>query len=297
MKDFRTFFNVILMIILQLPLYGLAQLIDLDAGHWIVLETSDESHPSWSSDSRKLLFHSAVNGNTDVFIYDLDADTTFQLTHGLGKAKHPVWHPDNIHIVFDLERQGKFKLCKLDLQSGNITPLFHRDIQGQEACFSASGQQVFFTGYNEVHERWQIYSYDFKYDNLNPLNGPRTYGHTPILSPDGKSLLFEELQPGSNAKMMVETNWYGQVKKRQDASTIEDPSWHPEGLKILYVSYEKDQDGELYSQWIDQTHLTQHTFDPYEISHPMVSPDAQFLALAVKKGKDFDLVIIPLNDF
>ncbi len=274
-----------------------AQEIDLEKALWIQAASGDEIHPSWSPDGELLLYLSKTASDSEVMIYDLDADTSLQITHGLGNIMHPVWHPDGKHIVFDLEAAGSIHLYKFNLETEELSLLFHRAIQSQEACFPDGGRMVYFTGYDEVTERWHIYSYDFIYDNLNQLNDAVDRCHTPKISPDGKLILFEEEYIATASKALVLSNWYGQVESRFSALGFQDPGWDPGGLKIWFVSGKDEKIGALYSMWSDYSHLEKHMSSPYTIRWPVVSPDASMLAMAIKKYEDFDMVIIKLDYF
>ncbi len=210
--------------------------IQIDSGHFVHMKASDESHPAWSKDGSALLFQSVNGAQSDIYVYLLEKDTAYRLDNGLGKLRNPVWHPDGMHIVFDVESDGGVHLYKMNLKSKMFSLLFHRDIQSQEASFPEGSRMVYFTGFNKVSERWNIYSYDFVSDNLNQLNGANDHCLTPKVSPDGKLILFEEEIVSDGTKSLLMSNWYGQIESRWQADGLNDPSWDPRGLKILFVS-------------------------------------------------------------
>lgn len=272
-----------------------AQEIVIDSGLQILRPGSDEFFPAWSADGSCILFQSVSLTSSDIFLYMVATDSVIQLTQNMGINRHPVWHPDGKHIVFERVQSGEVHLYKMDLRTGALSRLFDRDIQSRDASFQQDGRLVYFTGYDAVHERWHIYSYDFIYDNLNLLNADQERCENPSVSPDGKKILYQQSLPQSSDASLVVSNWYGDVSMTYEAFDIRDALWSPAGLKILFISPRDEEKGELYSIWTDETHLERLTFDGYEIRHPSVSPDGQKLVLSVNKQGDFDLVLVPFD--
>lgn len=272
-----------------------AQEIVIDSGFQILRPCSDELFPAWSPDASSILFQSDSLSFSDIFLYMVDADSVIQLTQNMGINRHPVWHPDGKHIVFERVQSGEVYLYKMHLRTRALSRLFGRDIQSRDASFQQDGRLVYFTGYDAVHERWHIYSYDFIYDNLNLLNADQDRCENPSVSPDGKQILYQQCLPQSAHASLVVSNWYGNVSFTYEAQDLRDPVWNPAGLKILFISPMDEEKGELYSIWTDETHLERLTFDRYEIRNPSVSPDGQKLVLSVNKQGDFDLVVIPFD--
>src|SRR6187200_389644 len=68
-------------------------------------------NPSWSPDGRQLVFESARNGNTTLYIISADGTGERRLTFtGSGDDTHSAWSPDGRTILFDSSRDGAFHL-------------------------------------------------------------------------------------------------------------------------------------------------------------------------------------------
>lgn len=63
------------------------------------------SHPAWSPDGRYIAYDRCLNceaggRNHDIFVFDLEADTTRQLSHHPVGDRLPTWSPDGEQIAF-----------------------------------------------------------------------------------------------------------------------------------------------------------------------------------------------------
>ena len=62
------------------------------------------SNPSWSPDGRYIAFSGSVEGISDLFVYDLEADETRRLTDDKYADLQPSWSPDGRTIAFTSDR-------------------------------------------------------------------------------------------------------------------------------------------------------------------------------------------------
>jgi Tol biopolymer transport system component len=86
-------------------------------------------NPSWSPDGGAIAFSAIVGGLSDLFVYDLKADSLRQLTNDPFTDLQPVWSPDGRSVAYATDRfttrlgelaVGRYALGVLDLASGRI---------------------------------------------------------------------------------------------------------------------------------------------------------------------------------
>lgn len=274
-----------------------AQPFVIDSGSNVTHSPGNDLFPKWSPDGKKLLYQSDRNGNRDIFIYDIQTGSSYQLTSSLSDEQHPVWFDKGRKVVFDSDRNGLAKLYVLDTATKKIKLLFNRDIQGREASFGNNDNLVFFSGFDEHEKKWEIYSYEFYYRNLNKLYGNAEACFSPAVSPKGDRILFLITEKGEIKSRLVMINWYGNVLNLFDDFDFLDPAFGPDGNMIYFVSKKDNPQGEVYSMHKNGSHLERLTDDEYVVCCPQISPDGSKIALSVKIGEIYDIYIAPLEEY
>jgi len=273
------------------------QEIDVANALEIIPPQGDNTYACWSPDGTKIAFQTNRNGNWDIYIYDLTTKTEKALVSGLSQEQHPTWFPDGRSVVFDSDSLGYEYLFRCRLSDGKITPLFKRDIICQQASFPQVPRQVYFSGYDKVSKQWQIYSYDFVYDNLNRLTQHKAKCADPQVAPDGKHLIYLKARTVFEPSSFPIINWYGEELGRLDSLRAKDPCWNESGLKVYFVSYKDDVSGELYSIWENGSHLERLTFDTLQISQPAISPNGKSFLLTVGNTSGAGIRLIELPEY
>jgi len=112
--------------------------------------------PSWAPDGRTIVFSGSKGGLTDLFLYDLETETTTQLTRDRFADFQPVYSPDGRTIAFTTDRSpetnfdelayAKFQLALLDIITGEIETIsvFGPSVKHINPQFSPDGSQLYF---------------------------------------------------------------------------------------------------------------------------------------------------------
>ncbi len=272
------------------------QYINITDGINISNFIGNESVPQWSNDNKELLFQSTVNQNSTICIYHLEEDTILFFNNENYNFNNPTWHPDGDKIVFDSDKNGTEYLYFLDLKTKDIQPLFNRRIRCMDASFSSSSRQVYFTGYDELDERWEIYSYDFIYDNLNRLTYFKLGCSNPQISSNGKLIAYCKENPFNDTKNIDIINWYGEHEISFNEFTASSPIWNTTGFKLYFISEKDNEYGELYSIWKNGSHLERLTNDTIQIQDISISPDETKMAISVLTENGWDIYVVPFDE-
>lgn len=156
---------------------------------------------AWSPDGKALVYTCkkltgkayAERTNSDLYWYDLEQDTTINLTEGMmGYDKDPVFSPSGKALLWmSMERAGfesdQERLFMLDLETmekRQLAPEYDGNIS--QPKWASDEETIFFiTGERATY---QIYSLDLKKDRINTLtSGMHNYTHLDIL--DDKNLV------------------------------------------------------------------------------------------------------------
>ena len=108
----------------------------------------------------------------------------------------------------------------------------------------------------------------------------------PKLSPDGNTIVFTKLRiiiPSEKTELSIEilekngTQWNHNCNNitiyKRPKNLLNNPSFSPDGKRIIYFSNEAGGDGDVWIMDIDSSNRTQLTFDKKGSTHPVFSPD------------------------
>jgi len=245
--------------------------------------------PSWSLDSKDLAFSAWDGSKWSLFIYNLDDDTLIKHSDGYSNERNPVWHPDGVNLVFDRYIDSKPELYTLNYKSKQKSLLFDREINASMASFSSSPNLICFLGFDIVSETWQIYSYDFVYDNLNQLTNHKSSCNSPSFSPDGKHIVYELIKPDTDTCLIM-MNWYGNQELIIDSIEASSPSWDSMSWRFSFIG----NGNEVYSLRRNGSSMNQITSNKVVEKDFIGSPDGKHAAIIVRKNDDNHLIIVKL---
>lgn len=128
-------------------------------------ELGEIFNPSWSPDNRYVAFSAIVGGFSDLYVYDVERDTTQRITADGFADLQPAWSPDGRQLVFTTDRfttdlnrlrYGKLELALCDPTTGHMQPLPVFDTgKHLNPQWSRDGRSVYFlsdrTGVTNVY--------------------------------------------------------------------------------------------------------------------------------------------------
>jgi hypothetical protein len=111
-------------------------------------------HPAWSPDGRYVAFAALSGGVTDLYLYDLSADSLRQLTNDAYADLEPAWSPDGRTLAFVTDRfstnltnlaPGNYRLATIDPVTDSIAPLpSFPDAKNIDPQWSPDGAGIYF---------------------------------------------------------------------------------------------------------------------------------------------------------
>lgn len=87
-------------------------------------EVPSFSYPAWSPDGSQIAVSGLVNGQTDLYVYNLNTGITKQLTNDLYSEIHPSWSADGKKLAFVTDRDAQnpdaYQIGVLDIEARDI---------------------------------------------------------------------------------------------------------------------------------------------------------------------------------
>jgi Tol biopolymer transport system component len=164
--------------------------------------------PRFSPDGKRIAFISDRSGSDNLWVMNVDGSGLRAITKETYSALgSPVWHPDGKYIVARYlpgtstggSRWASFNRMEqrmYHVDGGNGMGLVTGAITTSGAFFAPDGKKLYYSvhagafGYDLQVGRFQVASYDMATGQTTSLTNRRGGGLRPIISPDGRYLVF-----------------------------------------------------------------------------------------------------------
>jgi len=146
--------------------------------------------------AERVVFASARDGNTDIYIAAVDGSGLRRLTRDPAPDQIPRCSPDGRHIVFVRGQGAAAEIHRLDLRDGSELRLTHNGHQDNTPNWSADGSQLYFTRRIGDHDRIAVMP--ALGGEARDLTANTWHDTMPGASPDGRSLVFHTYRYGSD---------------------------------------------------------------------------------------------------
>ena len=181
---------------------------------------------SWAPDGRSFVYHaihsSVPNLNFDIYVMDVETQTSRRLTLDGGLDIWPSWSPNGKWISFASNRAGTSDLYRIDVDGGNLMKL----TKGQDydkTAWSPDSQWIAFTS------GASLFVMDAEGKKLRKLT-ENAHGVDCTWSPDGKRIAFS----ANNGIFSVDVNGRKLRQLAQLNRTVWHLAWSPSGEWIAY---------------------------------------------------------------
>ncbi len=195
-----------------------------------------------------------------------------QLTSSPMSLASPIPSADGKKL-FVVGRTFRGELMRFDLKSGQYVP-FLGGISAEFLAFSKDGEWVAYVSYPEG-TMWRS-----RVDGSErlQLTYPPSYAILPRWSPDGKNIVFTEMDTGVSARI-YEVSANGTSRRQlmpDDSSQQWDPNWSPDGTRIVFGGGANDPTATI--RVLDLTTRQISTLpDSKGLFAPRWSPDGRYI--------------------
>ncbi len=162
--------------------------------HYVKLDYDSANSPSYNGAGDRIVFTALKEGQTDLYIIDLDTESISRLTRDSFNDTHPSWHPNRNTIVYASEREHKNRLILIDMDQRTEQKLTDNATNAISPIWMSDGESVLFCADRSgVYDAYKLHIATGETTRLTNLI---TGCSNPSFSPDGKRLLFSAYQDG-----------------------------------------------------------------------------------------------------
>jgi TolB protein len=197
-------------------------------------DDNNANQPAWSPDGSQIVYISG-DGNSELFLLDVESRETRQLTDNYATDYFPAWSPDGSQIAFASGRDGELDIFVMDSDGENALNLTPAEgIGGDLPTWSPDSTQLAFYGDEG------IMVVDADGANLRGLlpSEDDAFYYFPAWSPDGQALLVTRFDRTNGDEDLYLVDVDGENLRPLLVEDGEDFSaaWSPDGSQISYTS-------------------------------------------------------------
>ena len=163
---------------------------------------------SWSPDGKKLAVAALSHGYDQVYIFDVEDEDYYTLPIKLDGIHSVSWSWDGKFLSFIGQTPRQTDLYTFNFETEEIINLTNDIFSDSDPCWSHDSKTIFFVSdrnsflnINNVPEKFKIYEHDLTQTEIYSVNlesgeisrltdMPKSNELSPVISEDGKSLLF-----------------------------------------------------------------------------------------------------------
>tara|TARA_Y100000591_G_scaffold308443_1_gene308756 strand:- start:75 stop:1157 length:1083 start_codon:yes stop_codon:yes gene_type:complete len=251
----------------------------------------------------QIIFSSRRWWNYDIFIHDIYAGNSTQITKNKWIDFNPALSKDNDKLLFISDRDGNREIYSIELEwldgytqwrGKNLKNLTNSSENDWTPVFSPVDDKVAFSTYFPENDNYDIFIMNEDGTDKENLTNTPSYEKFPQFSPDGSFLIF---QGWKNGKMeiyftgILDKNIINLTRNTKSHDIISHGnSFSPDGQSIVFTS-ERDGNRNIYFMNINGseiTAITKHESDDYE---PIFSPDGQSIVFTSERDGNKEIYL------
>ncbi|MDI6780701.1 MAG: carboxypeptidase regulatory-like domain-containing protein [bacterium] len=193
---------------------------------------ANDFDPCLSADGKKIAFTSDRNGNTDIYIIDVEGTKSIKrLTTDPKHDYEPTISSDGKKIAFTTDWDGDDEIYIINADGTGEKRLTNNLYKDSSPCISPDGTRIAFCSI--LNGKSQVCLMNIDGTNTINLTGTTSNNYNPSFSPDGLSIVFWSNR--DDAEKIYTMNIDGS-NVRPLADGADNPCFSPDGEKIAFSS-------------------------------------------------------------
>jgi WD40-like Beta Propeller Repeat/Bacterial Ig-like domain (group 2) len=204
-----------------------------DAAPLISSATSvDYGRPTWSPDGARIAFHSARDGNEELYVMNGDGSGLTRLTNNAAFDMEPAWSPDGTKIAFTSNRDGQNEIYVMNPDGSGVSRVSGEQADERRPAWSPDGTRIAFMSSRDGHD--EVYVMNADGSGITRLTNAAAGNFDPAWSPDGTRIVFGSMRDGNSQLYVMNADGSGVTRLSNNSDSDFRPAWSPDGSRIAF---------------------------------------------------------------
>ncbi len=239
-----------------------------------------DSNARISPDGKSVVFQSTRDGQTEIYVADIDSGKATRLTRGLARDEQPEWLDRGRRIAFWSTRDGQFSPWVMDADGANVERYAFQTSQAVPglAIVHARSRRAAFT-FIDADGDMELGESKYNGREFRRLTDNTALDHMPSWSPDGTRIVFSSLQGGSHDIYVAHVDTQSVTRLTTSQGNDLGARFSPDGTTIAFQS-DRDGSAQTYLMNADGSDPRRLTDGEGVDAGPVWSPDGEWLLVA-----------------
>jgi TolB protein len=180
--------------------------------------------PVFSPDGKRVAFMSARDGNTEIYVMNVDGSGVRRLTNHPAEDSTPTWSPNGAQIAFTSKRAGTPQIYLMSADGSGVRRLTTTESYADRATWSpAPFNEIAFSGQTSSG-RYDIKILDVASGQTRQITLGEGSNESPAYSANGKHLAFTSTRTGSTQVFTIGRDGRGLRQLTRDGNN-QTPAW------------------------------------------------------------------------
>ena len=185
------------------------------------------SVPAWSPDGKSIVYSSARDGGTEIYLADADGRNPKRLTNSPGIDTSAVFNPaTGRRIAFVSQRSGSPQIYTMSSDGTDVQRITDEGGDAENPAYSPDGKMIAFAWQkSDSKSGFDIFLYDITSQKFTQLTANAGADERPTWAPDGKHIAFQSNRSGSNQIYSMTLDGKKVLQLTNTRGINEGPTW------------------------------------------------------------------------